>query len=57
MKTGAMALARIQQADGRMKPRPVVVLQEMPPYRDLLVSTVMNAWVLMKSSARVMMIS
>lgn len=56
MKTGAMALARIQQADGRMKPRPVVVLQEMPPYRDLLVSTVMNAWVLMKSSARATMI-
>lgn len=35
-----MALARIQQADGRMKPRPVVVLQEMPPYRDLLVCAV-----------------
>ena len=40
MKSGAMALARIQQADGRMKPRPVVVLQEMPPYRDLLVCAV-----------------
>lgn len=35
-----MALAHIQQADGRMKPRPVVVLQEMPPYRDLLVCAV-----------------
>ena len=32
-----MALAQVQQADGRIKPRPVVVLQEMPPYGDLLV--------------------
>ena len=40
MKTGAMALARIQQADGCIKPRPVVVLQEMPPYGDLLVCAV-----------------
>lgn len=35
-----MALAQVQQADGRIKPRPVVVLQEMPPYRDLLVCAV-----------------
>jgi mRNA interferase MazF len=40
MKPGAMALAQVQQADGRMKPRPVVVLQEMPPYRDWLVCAV-----------------
>ena len=40
MKAGAMALAKVQQADGRMKPRPVVVLQEMPPYNDLLVCAV-----------------
>jgi mRNA interferase MazF len=40
MKTGAVALAQVQQADGRMKPRPVVVLQEMPPYRDWLVCAV-----------------
>ncbi|HSP41748.1 MAG TPA: hypothetical protein VLO11_02655 [Luteolibacter sp.] len=37
MKPGSMALARVQQADGRLKVRPVVVLQEMPPYRDSLV--------------------
>ena len=35
-----MALAHVQQADGRMKPRPVVILQEMPPYRDVLVCAV-----------------
>jgi mRNA interferase MazF len=40
MKPGAVALARVQQADGHMKPRPVVVLQEMPPYRDWLVCAV-----------------
>ena len=40
MKPGTMALARVQQADGRLKLRPVVVLQEMPPYRDLLVCAV-----------------
>jgi mRNA interferase MazF len=40
MKPGAMALARVQQADGHLKARPVVVLQEMPPYRDLLVCAV-----------------
>jgi hypothetical protein len=32
MRNGAIALARVQQADGRLKSRPVVVLQEMPPY-------------------------
>lgn len=40
MRTGAIVLAHVQQADGRMKPRPVVVLQEMPPYYDLLVCAV-----------------
>ena len=40
MKAGVVALAQIQQADGRMKPRPVVVLQEMPPYHDCLVCAV-----------------
>lgn len=40
MKAGSVALARIQQADGRTKRRPVVVLQEMPPYRDWLVCAV-----------------
>lgn len=55
MTNGTMALARIQQADGRIKPRPVVILQEMgriamswcvPSVR----SFVMNAKVSMKSS-------
>jgi mRNA interferase MazF len=40
MKAGAMALAQVQQSEERMKPRPVVVLQEMPPYHDLLVCAV-----------------
>ena len=40
MKPGAMALARVQQADGRLKVRPVLILQEMPPYHDLLVCAV-----------------
>ena len=40
MRAGSVALAQVQQADGRMKPRPVVLLQEMPPYRDWLVCAV-----------------
>jgi mRNA interferase MazF len=40
MRNGAIALARVQQADGRLKSRPVVVLQEMPPYADVLVCAV-----------------
>lgn len=40
MRIGVTALAHVQQADGRMKPRPVVILQEMPPYSDLLVCAV-----------------
>lgn len=34
---GSVVLTRIPQADGVQKNRPVVVLREMPPYRDLLV--------------------
>lgn len=37
MKPGAVALARIQQADGRLKVRPVVVLASMPSFSDFLV--------------------
>ena len=40
MRIGVVALAQVQQADGRIKSRPVVVLQEMPPYGDLLVCAV-----------------
>jgi len=37
MKEGAVALARIQQADGQFKLRPVLVLRQMPPHGDWLV--------------------
>lgn len=37
MKEGDVVLAPIPQADGILKNRPVIVLREMPPYRDLLV--------------------
>ncbi len=40
MRIGAVVLANIQQADGLVKPRPVVVLQKMPPYSDGLVCAV-----------------
>lgn len=40
MKPGAILLAQIQQADGRLKPRPVLVLAWMPPYSDLLVCAI-----------------
>ena len=37
MKETDIALARLPQADGILKPRPVVILREMPKYRDFLV--------------------
>ena len=37
MKEGAIALARVQQADGQLKLRPVLVLRSMPPHGDWLV--------------------
>jgi mRNA interferase MazF len=37
MKEGDVILTPLPQADGNIKPRPVLVLREMPPYRDLLV--------------------
>jgi mRNA interferase MazF len=37
MKAGEIALARLQQADGRLKTRPVLVLSQMPPFSDHLV--------------------
>ena len=37
MKDGAVALARIQQADGLAKLRPVLILKLMPPDGDWLV--------------------
>jgi mRNA interferase MazF len=40
MRIGVVALARVQQADGRMKLRPVVILQVMPPFADCLVCAV-----------------
>ncbi len=40
MKTGNVCLAALQQADGQMKPRPVIVLRSVPPYNDLLVCAV-----------------
>jgi len=37
MKEGDVVVAKLSQADEGAKKRPVVVLREMPPYRDLLV--------------------
>ena len=37
MKAGDIALAQLQQADGRLKARPVLVLTQMPPFSDQLV--------------------
>ncbi len=37
MRPGSVVLARVQQADGQMKPRPMIVLQTMPPFSDFLV--------------------
>ena len=37
MSPGSIALARVQQADGQLKMRPVVILNIMPPFSDLLV--------------------
>lgn len=37
MKEGDIVLTPIPQADGVVKNRPVIVLREMPRYRDLLV--------------------
>ncbi|TVP80352.1 MAG: transcriptional regulator [Puniceicoccaceae bacterium] len=40
MKSGSVVLARIQQADGQLKPRPVIVLTAVPPFSDLVVCAV-----------------
>lgn len=37
MIPGNLVLAQLQQSDGRIKKRPVLVLTTMPPYNDLLV--------------------
>ncbi len=37
MKEADIALARLPQADGTLKRRPIVVLREMSKYKDLLV--------------------
>ena len=37
MQEGDVVLAAAPQADGEFKPRPAVILREMPPHRDLLV--------------------
>ena len=37
MKEADIILARLPQADGTSKNRPVLILREMPVYRDLLV--------------------
>jgi mRNA interferase MazF len=37
MKAGEIALAQLQQADGRPKTRPVLVFTRMPPFSDHLV--------------------
>ena len=37
MKVGDLVLASVQQSDGQVKRRPVVLLAEMPPFGDFLV--------------------
>ena len=37
MNPGWVILSKVQQADGLLKPRPMIVLQTMPPFSDLLV--------------------
>jgi mRNA interferase MazF len=37
MKEGDVVLTPIPQADGKVKNRPVIILRELPPYRDFLV--------------------
>lgn len=37
MKEGSVVLTPFQQADGKTKNRPAVVLRVMPPFGDLLV--------------------
>jgi mRNA interferase MazF len=40
MNPGAVLLARVQQSDGQLKIRPVIVIALIPPYQDLLVCAV-----------------
>jgi len=37
MKEGDVILTPVPQADGAIKNRPVIILREMPPYKDVLV--------------------
>jgi mRNA interferase MazF len=37
MREGDVVLAQVPQADNQAKRRPVIILREFPPYRDLLV--------------------
>ena len=37
MKEGSIVLASLRQSDGKFKPRPVLILKQMPKYNDLLV--------------------
>lgn len=37
MKEADIVLTPIPQADGTIKNRPIILLRELPPYRDFLV--------------------
>lgn len=37
LKAGDVALIQMPQADGKLKPRPILLLKKMPPYDDWLV--------------------
>ena len=37
MTEGEVALTPLPQADGRIKPRPAILLRQMPPFGDWLV--------------------
>ena len=49
MSPGAIVLARVQQADGCLKIRPVVILNTMPPFSDFLVCANTHPLALMRS--------
>jgi len=62
MKEGAVALARMQQADGQLKLRPVLVLRLMPPmaigwFAESVRSCIRRLLVLIMSSPSVTPIS
>lgn len=63
MKEGDVVIVPMPQADGMVKNRPAIILREMPPFRDLLVSGVSTqfflravpcvSWIILSPHARI----